>query len=169
MKTCWMISIALLSLTTSLAASAQEVPLAEAEAEAESEAVPEKPPCVCTEQVKPLDAFDAFDLIFFGRASVLAVTELGDSGVEDEFAEFAVDGVWKGPPQRTLRVYTSDGDPHCAYPFEAGQLYLVYAKREKKAFSNRFRTSACTRTVEGEAALPDLAILGLPQERPKRE
>lgn len=129
----------------------------------EEEAVP---PCLCPAAVKPLDAFDSFDLIFFGRASVVAAIEIGDTGVEDEFAEFAVDGLWKGPEQRTLRVFTSESDPLCAYRFEAGKNYLVYARREEKAFSNRYRTSACTRTIEGNAALPDLAILGTPVARP---
>ncbi|MBW2268347.1 MAG: hypothetical protein JRH16_07200 [Deltaproteobacteria bacterium] len=115
--------------------------------------------------MKPLEAFDRYDMIFFGQASFVGVSALGDSGDEDEFVEFSVEGIWKGLVQRRLRVHTTEGDPLCAYRFTLGKRYLVYARLESISFSNRYRTSACARTTEASRALPDLAILGPPHSR----
>ena len=123
------------------------------------------PKCVCPERVKPLEAFEHYDMIFFGLASFLGISEAGDVGNEDEFVEFSVEGLWKGPAQRRLRVHTTDGDPLCAFRFKLGARYLVYASREDVAFSNRYRTSACARTTGSSQAMPDLAVLGPPNER----
>jgi hypothetical protein len=126
---------------------------------------PRPPKCFCESTVKPLDAFDGYDLIFFGQASFVGIGETGDTGPPDEFVEFSVEGIWKGPVQRRLRVHTTDGDPHCAFRFILGKRYLVYARHEKIAYSNRYRTSACARTAKASHSLPDLAILGEPGER----
>ena len=123
------------------------------------------PRCVCQESVKPLEAFEHYDMIFFGLASFLGISESGDLGNEDEFVEFSVEAIWKGPVQRRLRVYNTDGDPLCAFRFKLGARYLVYARHEDIPFSNRYRTSACMRTAGASQALPDLAILGTPKER----
>lgn len=114
----------------------------------------------------PAAALGNADLVFFGQASFLgeAVTDQADSPIE-EFTEFSVEGVWKGPAQKRLRIYTQTSKPHCAYAFEAGKRYLVYANRDRKRFSNRFRASACSRTKPADHSLPDLAILGDPEHR----
>ena len=52
--------------------------------------------------------------------------------------------MWKGPAQKRLRIYTRIAAPHCAYTFEAGKRYLVYAKLDSKRFSNRYRASVCS-------------------------
>jgi hypothetical protein len=123
------------------------------------------PRCVCHESVKPLEALEHYDMIFFGLASFLGISESGDLGNEDEFVEFSVEAIWKGPVQRRLRVHNTDGDPLCAFRFKLGARYLVYALHEDVPFSNRYRTSACARTTGASSALPDLAILGTPNER----
>ena len=121
--------------------------------------------CRCTERVAPLDALEHYDLVFFGEASFVGVSEGAPERGGEEFVEFSTEGLWKGPAQRRLRVYTSDGDPHCAYAFEPGRRYLVFAKLEDAAFAYRYRTSACARTTAASTALPDLAILGEPPTR----
>ena len=132
---------------------------------AHGETLPPAPKCVCSERVKPLEALERYDMIFFGLASFVGISEPGDSATEDEFVEFSVEGIWKGLVQRRLRVHTHDGDPLCAYRFTLGKHYLVYARLEKTAFASRYRTSTCARTTEASRALPDLAILGPPQTR----
>ena len=114
----------------------------------------------------PAAALESADLVFFGQASFLgeAVTEQADRPIE-EFTEFSVEGVWKGPAQERLRIYTRIAAPHCAYTFEAGKRYLVYAKLDSKRFSNRYRASLCSRTKTADHSLPDLAILGDPAQR----
>lgn len=122
------------------------------------------PKCECTERVKPIDALEHYDMIFFGEASILGLSDAGDSDRE-EFVEFSVEGIWKGPIQRRLRVHTNDGDPRCSFRFILGQQYLVFASLEDVAYAARYRTSACSRTTRASHALPDLAILGAPQDR----
>ena len=121
--------------------------------------------CVCQESVKPLEAFEHYDMIFFGQASFFGIAESGDLGNEDEFVEFSVEALWKGPMQRRLRVHNTEGDPLCTFRFKLGARYLVFASHEDLPFSNRYRTSACARTAGASHALPDLAILGTPIER----
>jgi len=123
------------------------------------------PRCICSERVAPLDALEFYDLVFFGEASFVGLSEDDPARGADEFVEFATEGLWKGPVQRRLRVYTSDADPRCAFSFTPGKRYLVFAKLEDAAWSNRYRTSACARTAPADRALPDLAILGEPPQR----
>lgn len=125
-----------------------------------------EPVCECDAPEKPTAALESADLVFFGRASFVgeAVTDESGSPVE-EFTEFSVEGVWKGPAQERLRVYTRTAEPHCAFDFEIGRSYLVYALRDPDRDSNRFRSSACSRTRRSDHALPDLAILGTPPHR----
>jgi len=128
-----------------------------------------EPVCECAAAPKPAEALAEADLVFFGLASFVgeSVTEESGSPIE-EFVEFSVEGVWKGPAQERLRVYTNVGKPHCAFQFEIGQSYLVYAKRDPKPYSNRFRSSVCSRTRSSAHALPDLAILGPPSHQFER-
>ena len=148
------------------AAAGQEE--AEPEVELTPARAPKPPPppeCLCESTVRPLDAFDGYDLIFFGQASFIGLASTEADAPPDEFVEFSVEGIWKGPVQRRLRVHTADGNPDCPFRFVLGKHYLVYARQEEIAFSNRYRTSACARTAEASQALPDLAILGDPSER----
>lgn len=123
------------------------------------------PACLCANRVAPLDALAFYDLIFFGEASFVGTSEDDPDRGGEEFVEFSTEGLWKGPEQRRVRVYTNDGDPHCAFRFTPGKRYLVFAKLEDAAFAYRYRTSACARTTGAASALPDLAILGEPRTR----
>ena len=128
-----------------------------------------EPVCECDAPVKPAAALERADLVFFGRASFVGEAIADESGSPiEEFMEFSVEGVWKGPAQKRLRVYTKAAEPHCAFDFEAGKSYLVYANRDPKPYSNRFRASACSRTRPSRHALPDLAILGTPAHQFER-
>lgn len=156
---CWRLCYAALLLGVFVAP-------AQAAEEEEKKAEPEPPPgCECSDRVKPLDAFERYDMIFFGQASFIGNSGTGEDLPQDEFVEFSVEGIWKGPKQRRLRVHTADGDPHCAFRFKLGANYLVYARHEDIAYSPRYRTSACARTAAASHSLPDLAILGVPDER----
>ncbi len=78
--------------------------------------------------------------------------------------EFAVQGIWKGPVQETLRIYAHDPDgslDECDFEFKLGQSYLVFARTEK-GFPGRYRANVCTGTVRGEFAMRVLRIIGRP-------
>ena len=128
-----------------------------------------EPVCECDAPAKPTVARETADLVFFGRASFVGEAVADESGSPiEEFMEFSVEGVWKGPAQKRLRVYTKTAEPHCAFDFEVGRSYLVYAFRDPAPYSNHFRSSACSRTRRSSHALPDLAILGTPPHRFER-
>ncbi|HJO24159.1 MAG: hypothetical protein QF890_12215 [Myxococcota bacterium] len=127
-----------------------------------------EPVCECDAPAKPDVALESADLVFFGRASFVGEVADETGNPVEEFMEFSVDGVWKGPPQKRLRVYTRITQSQCAFVFEAGRIYLVYASRDPASHSNRFRSSICSRTRRSDHALPDLAIIGAPPHRFER-
>ncbi len=56
------------------------------------------------------------------------------------------------------KMYTSNS---CAYPFEKGERYLVYASR----YEGGFRVESCSRTASLAEAGKDLDALGPPADR----
>ena len=88
--------------------------------------------------------------------------------------EFRVDGSWKGVPGGSAVVYGQDTmyygeleegkmytSNSCAYPFEKGERYLVYASR----YEDGFRVEGCGRTASLAEAEKDLDALGPPADR----
>ncbi|MFT5443525.1 MAG: hypothetical protein ACI8W3_002575 [Myxococcota bacterium] len=119
--------------------------------------------CSCDATPFPAKALEQADLVFFGTVS----RYFQGTGIHAEsqlFWEFAVEGVWKGPAQQTMRIYENDFDgseDKCGHKFEVGLNYLVYAFVNEKA-PNRFRAHLCSRTKPGKESLLDLAYLGAP-------
>jgi hypothetical protein len=107
--------------------------------------------CTCNYYGTPQDEIERATLIFAGR-----VIEIGDYsyyGVPSS-AKFQVVEVWKGPVLETIEVFP-EGD--CAYYFEPGRQYLVYATENQEGYT----VSSCSRTNMLEYAIEDLQALGV--------
>ena len=71
--------------------------------------------------------------------------------------------VWKGPEQETIQLTTDVADGvSCGYPFEKGQMYLIYAYGGQQGL----KTDGCTETKLLSKAGADLQALGA-GEKPK--
>jgi len=71
--------------------------------------------------------------------------------------------VWKGPRQQTVQFTTPVADGiSCAFPFEEGREYLVYANGGQD-----LKVGGCSETKPLSAADADLALLGSSGEEPK--
>ena len=68
---------------------------------------------------------------------------------------FQVSREWAGGTTRRLSLYVDASD--CAFVFEAGHHYVVFARRDTKG---RPTTSTCTRTAETDRAQDVLKVLG---------
>ena len=97
-----------------------------------------------------------------------------EDGTMEGGIEFRVDGSWKGVPGGSAVVYGQDTmyygefeegkmytSNSCAYPFEKGERYLVYASR----YEDGFRVEGCGRTASLAEAEKDLDALGPPADR----
>jgi len=74
---------------------------------------------------------------------------------------FQVSRAWAGVTSRRVSLFMDDSD--CAFGFEAGHQYVVFARRDQKG---RATTSVCMRTAEADRAETVLKALG-PSKRPK--
>ena len=101
--------------------------------------------CSCLGSGPPCNAVWATDAVFVGR-----VAEVSAQGA----VKFDVDRGVRGidTPEVTLDN-TRMGD--CAYPFRAGETYVVYAYRDRE--TNALTTTICSRTAPLSKASADLA------------
>jgi hypothetical protein len=67
--------------------------------------------------------------------------------------------MWKGEPQKELKVRTAGSSAACGYAFAKGVTYLVYAVRDD---ADPLRVSLCSRTAPVDRAKEDLDFLGKP-------
>jgi hypothetical protein len=68
---------------------------------------------------------------------------------------FQMSRAWAGVTARRVSLFMDDSD--CAFAFEAGHHYVVFAHRDQKG---RPTTSVCTRTSEADRAEAVLKALG---------
>ena len=122
--------------------------------------------CRGCESLSPANALERADLVFFGRVSEF-YRGAGLRPHGQQYWEFEVEGLWKGPPQPRIRIYAFDFDGRqssCDMSFHVGTRYLVYAYLKEQS-PNRFRVHLCSRTTIGESSLKDLSFLGQPPHR----
>ena len=74
---------------------------------------------------------------------------------------FQVSRAWDGVTSRRISLFMDESD--CAFAFEAGHRYVVFARHDEK---RRPTTSICMRTSEANRAEAVLKALG-PSKRPK--
>jgi hypothetical protein len=106
--------------------------------------------CTCNYYATAQQEIGSASTIFAGR--VIALGEYSFYGAPSS-ATFQVVEVWKGPVKETIKV-VPEGD--CAYYFEAGRQYLVYANEDQTGYT----VSNCSRTNILEYAVEDLQALG---------
>jgi hypothetical protein len=104
----------------------------------------------------------AFDRVLNGgRVVRFRVRTLFAGGGDDDDDDDAADE----SSRKTLEVTTPFDD--CGYPFQQGETYLVYARRDEE--SNEIETSACTATKRLSDAGPDLPFLYFHRMNPKSD
>jgi hypothetical protein len=106
--------------------------------------------CTCNYYGTAQEAIEQSSMIFSGR--VIALGEYSVYGAPSS-ATFQVVEVWKGPVEETIHV-VPEGD--CAYYFEVGQQYLVYANEDQTGYT----VSSCSRTNILQYVVEDLQALG---------
>jgi hypothetical protein len=86
---------------------------------------------------------------------------------QSSYAQFAevpratlkVQKQWKGVPEHTVVLFAPG---NCAYLFEAGRSYLVFAGRSDALATSALEASICLPTKPFRQAGPELALLGPP-------
>jgi hypothetical protein len=123
--------------------------------------------CKCDPTVSFEQRYKDAGLVFFGVAA--AFHRSPDSDRTQDFWEFEIQGVWKGPAQDHLRVYLHEPGVQwsdCDYRFEQSESYLVYAHTDPGiGYENRYRTDLCSGSVIGSDAHADISLLGQPKHR----
>lgn len=100
--------------------------------------------CSCGRQGAPCAAVWSSDVVFVGRA---------ETGGPGNRVRFTVERAVRGLDAAEIDVVTGPGN--CSYQFEAGERYVVYARRNPQ--TNEITTSICTRTRPAMHAADDLA------------
>jgi hypothetical protein len=131
--------------------------------------------CSCAGSSDVAAAYRDADAVFAGEMIRGGIEDPDpEDGTREGGIEFRVDGSWKGVPGGSAVVYGQDTmyygeleegkmytSNSCAYPFEKGERYLVYASRYKDGF----RVEGCGRTTSLADAGEDLRALGSPTSR----
>jgi hypothetical protein len=131
--------------------------------------------CSCAGTSNVEEELRASDAVFSGEMvrDGIEDPEPGDGAMFGGI-EFRVDESWKGVSGESAVVYGQStayygeldaGDivteSSCAYPFEKGENYLVYADR----YEDGFRVEPCSGTAPLDDAGEDLRALGAPADR----
>ena len=131
--------------------------------------------CSCAGGESTEEAFRRSGAVFSGEAVRGGIEDtLPEDGTMVGGIEFRVDEAWKGVSGESAVVYgqaavyygeLEEGktytDSSCAYPFERGERYLVYASR----YEDGFWVEACSKTTALAGAGEDLRELGPPTDR----
>ncbi len=125
--------------------------------------------CMCGETPTVAESRDNALMVFSGRVVESeyrdgAIFPDGKRAGAELTARFTIDRWWKGSPIPEIFLFTeqyqaadhSISVSTCAYRFEVGKRYLVYAG----FFFGRLRAIYCSRTSEIEKASEDLKLLG---------
>ncbi|MCW8929408.1 MAG: hypothetical protein OQL19_04105 [Gammaproteobacteria bacterium] len=86
--------------------------------------------------LSPVEAFKSADLIFSGKITNLRyLDEIEKSQVEPRIiVTFKTEQFWKGHKQEEVLLHTTHNKGSCnGFVFNAGEKYLVYAVKQKKA------------------------------------
>jgi hypothetical protein len=106
------------------------------------------PLCTCRPIPPVSGALQQADAVFLGRADTL----------HDQL-QFRIAKYWKGAKVDTVVVIHNGAPTTCAYPFEVGRSYLVYARLVPAETGAVLLTTICTRTAPAEAAGDDMRLL----------
>jgi hypothetical protein len=109
--------------------------------------------CSCAPPPPYAKAVQQADAVFAGKVTAITPNQFGETAG----ATFEVTRVWKGAVTETFTM--TSPSPHvgmCAFPFEVGHQYVVFARGTIEALS----TNICTRTREVTDKTPIPTQLG---------
>lgn len=84
----------------------------------------------------PARAFLSADYVFRGRVENLQYLDNPEQEIPEPriIVTFSVSAVWKGKSEKQILIHTTHNKTTCnGYVFRAGQEYLVYAQRNRRA------------------------------------
>jgi hypothetical protein len=115
--------------------------------------------CSCEGRRPVCEAYGAADAVFVGTVTGVAENKSNNQAALDVAFlgyKFSVEQAYSGISGTQVEVFTTLPFGACGFPFQVGERYLVYARRDK----GKLTTSICTRTKSFERASEDLAFLG---------
>jgi hypothetical protein len=115
--------------------------------------------CDCVIPSSVETEFSQSDAVFSGK--VISIKESRSPGgyVKKEII-FEVYKTWKGLEDSQVKITTGQSGGDCGYHFIPNGEYLVYGRKSDMYGKNQLGTGICDRTVDLEAAIEDLKILG---------
>lgn len=111
--------------------------------------------CVCD---LPLQRVSLKTAVSKAKASAGVVFSGTVIEIDEATVKFSVEGLWKGAPAQEIIMPNSAGGSivsDCAYRFELGEKYLVYASGSGAGLS----TNKCSRTTVLSSARADVEVL----------
>ena len=113
--------------------------------------------CSCMPPGEIQDEIDGSSAIFFGKVIEEKLPKgFMRNSADSSYYTFEVQGIWKGPPYKTLTISTAASTASCGYPFEVGKEYLVFASGTYDDLS----AYLCSRTGLISDSGKDLVLLG---------
>lgn len=96
--------------------------------------------CSCTTDINslPCGAYWSSDAVFIGLAEKVLIENQQTKVI------FAVEKFIRGDEQKTIEIFTNTDGGGCGYPFEEGEQYFVYSKRQQ---DGKLTVHLCGRTA----------------------
>jgi len=104
--------------------------------------------CSCAANLTPADAAARADVVFTGVVTSLKASQPNapvTSSMDPVDVGFQVEAVFKGSVLANQQVRTAASEASCGFPFEAGQRYTVFGKRQ----GTTVMVGLCTGTTAG--------------------
>jgi hypothetical protein len=99
------------------------------------------------------------DAVFSGK--VISIKEKRSSaGYIKKEIIFEVYQTWKGVEESHIKITSGQGGGDCGYHFVTDGEYLVYGRNSDMFGKSQLNTGICDKTIDLEAAIEDLKILG---------
>jgi hypothetical protein len=115
--------------------------------------------CDCVIPSSVETEFSQSDAVFSGKViSIKESRSLG--GYAKKEIIFEVYKTWKGLEESQVKITTGQGGGDCGYHFIHDGEYLIYGRYSDMYGKSQLSTGICDRTVDLEAAIEDLKILG---------
>jgi hypothetical protein len=115
--------------------------------------------CDCVIPSSVETEFSQSDAVFSGK--VISIKEShSPGGYAKKEIIFEVYKTWKGLEESQVKITTGQGGGDCGYHFIPNGEYLVYGRNSDMYGKSQLGTGICDRTVDLEAAIDDLKILG---------
>jgi hypothetical protein len=88
------------------------------------------------------------------------VVEITENTQFSKLVKININSVWKGSKKRQIEITTGNGGGDCGFPFEVGEIYLIFANGSK---GGEYSTNICNRTNLLSLSETDLKVLKKPK------